>query len=105
MLGAVQGKTSSTSSMNKKVLIVAGVALAAAVATTVFFGVVLSDQLTPPTEPAEVVIAAAVRDLPRGTRLTPADVEFCCTRSSRGRLSPIRYSLPVNPAASRPRFP
>lgn len=62
--------------MNKKVLIVAGVALAAAVATTVFFGVVLSDQLTPPTEPAEVVIAAAVRDLPRGTRLTPADVEL-----------------------------
>lgn len=62
--------------MNKKVLIVAGVALAAAIATTVFFGAVLSDQLAPPAEPAEVVVAAAVRDLPRGTRLTPADVEL-----------------------------
>ncbi len=62
--------------MNKKVLIVAGVALAAAIATTAFFGVVLSDQLSPPTEPAEVVVAAAVRDLPRGTRLTPADIEL-----------------------------
>jgi pilus assembly protein CpaB len=62
--------------MNKKVLIVAGVALAAAIATTVFFGVVMSDRLTPPPEPAEVVVAAAVRDLPRGTRLSPGDIEL-----------------------------
>jgi pilus assembly protein CpaB len=62
--------------MNKKVLIVAGVALAAAIVTTVFFGVVLSDRLTASAEPAEVVVAAAARDLPRGTRLTAQDVEL-----------------------------
>lgn len=61
--------------MNKKVLIVAGVALAAAIVTTVFFGAVLSDRLTPPAEPLDVVVVAAVRDLPRGTRLTPEDIE------------------------------
>jgi pilus assembly protein CpaB len=60
--------------MNKKVLIVAGVALAAAIATTVFFGVVLSDRLTPVAEPVEVAGATAARDLPRGARLTPEDV-------------------------------
>jgi pilus assembly protein CpaB len=62
--------------MNKKVLIVAGVALAAAIATTVFFGAVLSDRLTPAAVSPEVVVATAVRDLPRGTRLTPEDIEL-----------------------------
>lgn len=78
--------------MNKKVLIVAGVALAAAIATTVFFGAVLSDQLSPPAEPAEVVVAAAVRDLPRGTRLTPADIELTrvpATQAPAGAFSSV----------------
>ena len=62
--------------MNKKVLTVAGVALAAAIATTVFFGAVLSDRLTSSAPAPEMVIATAVRDLPRGTRLTPEDIEL-----------------------------
>ena len=62
--------------MNKKVLTVAGVALAAAIATTVFFGAVLSERLTSSAPAPEMVIATAVRDLPRGTRLTPEDIEL-----------------------------
>lgn len=62
--------------MNKKVLIVAGVALAAAVVTTVFFGALLSDHLAAPAETPQVVAAVAVRDLPRGTRITQEDVEL-----------------------------
>lgn len=61
---------------NKKVLIVAGVALAAAILTTVFFGAVLSDQFSTPEESPKVVVATASRDLPRGTRLAADDIEL-----------------------------
>jgi pilus assembly protein CpaB len=61
---------------NKKVLIVAGVALAAAILTTVFFGAVLSDQFSAQQEVPQVVVAAAARDLPRGTRLASEDIEL-----------------------------
>jgi pilus assembly protein CpaB len=100
--------------MNKKVIIVAGVALAAAIATTVFFGAVLSDRLAPPAEPPEVVVAAAVRDLPRGTRLTPEDIElvrvpaahapagaFSSVEAVEGRflLQAVRAGAPLTDAA------
>lgn len=60
--------------MNKKVLIVAGVALAAALATTAFFGFVLSDQFKTSEASREVLVVTAARDLPRGTRLSGEDV-------------------------------
>jgi pilus assembly protein CpaB len=94
--------------MNKKVLIVAGVALAAAIATTVFFGVVLSDRLEPSTEPAVAVVAMAVRDLPRGTRLTPEDIELArvpAGQAPAGAFSSVeavegRFLLQAVPAGS-----
>ncbi len=68
--------------INKKLLIVAGVALAAAIVTTVFFSAVLSDQFRTPEEPPQVVVATAARDLPRGTRLAAEDVELTNVHAS-----------------------
>ena len=62
--------------MNRKVLIVGGIALAAATAATLFFYTVLSDRIGGEDAPKTGQVAVAAHSLPRGVKLTAEDIEI-----------------------------
>ena len=62
--------------MNRKVLIVGGIALAAASAATLFFYTLLSDQIGGGEAAQSAVVAVAAHSLPRGVQLTVDDIEI-----------------------------
>lgn len=62
--------------MNRKVLIVGGIALAAATAATLFFYTLLSDQIADGSVPQTGQVAVAAHSLPRGVKLTSGDIEI-----------------------------
>ncbi len=63
--------------MNRKVLIVGGIALAAATAATLFFYTILSDRIGGSGEaPRTGLVAVAAQSLPRGVKLAAADIEI-----------------------------
>jgi pilus assembly protein CpaB len=62
--------------MNRKVLIVGGVALGAAAAATLFFYTLLSDQIHGGEEAQTGPVAVAAHALPRGVQLTKDDIEI-----------------------------
>ncbi len=61
--------------MNRKILIILGVGLVAATASTLFFYSIIADSLGLDDEPKKVNVVVALRDLPRGYRLSAQDLE------------------------------
>ncbi len=62
--------------MNRKVLIVGGIALAAATAATLFFYTLLKDQIGGGEAVQTASVAVAAHGLPRGVMLQPDDIEL-----------------------------